>query len=1842
MANEPKINLALVGEMPENPVRGTVYMSPDASGNFVKVGVDGSVRTIFDGSDYVRKDESVWIPGYGEKSAVLANDYSYATGDESVSHGSVTYARGTNSHAEGVGSTDYPISVRSDFRNNIIYGANNVSATIISFYIGLIVRYQDVYATIINAFFEKTRGAVFVLDKPLLDDGSDFMESTEVYLLSGGVAAGRYSHTEGHSTVAVGDRAHAEGFATYAGNTNSHAEGVETDTYGEGAHAEGCGTLATGPGSHVEGNATAASGNYSHAEGIGTRASGECSHAEGEGQEFLITIDGSAGATQYTISGDSLADIKEGDIIRYRGFQQKSLSLLPYEKRNPDNGFTYAIIREVHLGKNRYIVVDKTLSLLTAITNGPAYILQGVAEGISSHSEGYYTNTIGNYSHSEGTGTRALGDYSHVEGDSATASGASSHAEGFFAIASGEYSHAEGNSTTALGDNSHAEGYSTAASGDNSHAEGENTTASGHSSHAEGYIVTASGPNSHAEGYSTTAFGEISHAEGTRTMTFGGGSHAEGEGNRIPLDGVEVYGQQNTTVYTTSSAHELSVNDIIYVDYGTDEFANKVAKVVSVDTSTQFTVDNTLNPDVSLDASLAGTYVFYRLFGCTYGTHSHVEGVDTRTLGDYSHAEGNGTTALGDHSHAEGRYTRTSNEYEHAQGSYNMSHSYDTSFGNSGNTLNSIGVGVSDASRSNAIEVMQNGDVYVKGVGSYDGSNYVNASTLQEVVNSGGGGSTDSMISITYAELKNLRDTSALIPGMQYRITDYECTTTQTDTSVAGNVFDIIVTADSSTELNENARAAHHTGDTYFQICDLDAWELKYCLDNDTDRFAWADATNGKGIVYYMKDEWSNECPYDFKNILFTDNGDNYYTFDVLDDSVHCDFSVAQALTFCCYGNIIEENNNDTSGVALYKLTLGRNIFKNTSLSSICCSNTLKNGCYNNTFGNGCRNNTFGNYCRRNSFGNGCNDNTFGNECYMISFGNYCSYNAFGNGGQLCSFGNGCHNNTFGNGCYINSFGNNCQYITVFDNVIFCNVTGGSSASPVQNAQILNGTHGASSTNKLNIIFSRNKDYTQVAGLVDGTDLRIWIAEDTVTGPTSSADGNIAIFDGSSGKVVKDSGLKISDIGTMMETTWSTLKLLKENSGLVPGRMYRITDYNTTVSEDLTDVSVAGHQFDIIVTALSDTELDCRASAIQHVGNTYFSDCDLSKWQLWYDIENDTEKYAWAVGDSSSANSGAKGSVPAYAPEYIEGDKTMTTALRNAGHSHCLVFQGIETITINGTDVECYIYGTSVQAATFDCVKLFCQESPLTNGTIYSINSKGVINLSSTINFVSSSTQPTDGTKIIAKSVTSAIIAGILKKAGVSQELEFNGRIVMHKGQNCYSYGSDAQYAALANDFHTVSNIIVADGISPVTPKKASSDPGTNVVILDDGILDGITAISQETVVVGGTGGTGVIYRMIDEWGNDCPYDFKNILFKRWEVTECVKCPSLIINNSENPYGLYYGAKNFSGENIISDASYGSNSDWFYTFALKDISSGQWYDYSILNYLKLKNSESLTVSCQTNKISYNIEIDAGNIKQYLNNIVFFNCVTNLLDEAHPVSSDCTRNTFSNACHSSTFGINCYGNIFGNQNYGNTAGMDFASNKAEAYCTNNVFGNNIQCNSFDIYFALNSIKDNALGNSFGKYCYNNIIGSSFETNTLGMYCYNNTFGDSTYSNTFGNEYCDNTAGMHMVFNFFQNRCNNNTFGVYFESNTVGNGCAYSSFGNYLLSCTFFNYITYCNITGGTSTSAPVRYSQILDGTKGADQNNRLTISLAVNKNYQQTAGLNSSGVLKIWTPADLID
>lgn len=113
------------------------------------------------------------------------------------------------------------------------------------------------------------------------------------------------------------------------------------------------------------------------------------------------------------------------------------------------------------------------------------------------------------------------------------------------------------------------------------------------------------------------------------------------------------------------------------------------------------------------------------------GVYSHSEGQATNSKGGASHSEGVSTIANGTGSHTEGGFTIANNNGEHAEGMYNKSNSGETS---SDKTQHSIGIGTSEDSRKNAVEVMANGDQYIYGIGSYDGTNYSSAQTLQEVI----------------------------------------------------------------------------------------------------------------------------------------------------------------------------------------------------------------------------------------------------------------------------------------------------------------------------------------------------------------------------------------------------------------------------------------------------------------------------------------------------------------------------------------------------------------------------------------------------------------------------------------------------------------------------------------------------------------------------------------------------------------------------------------------------------------------------------------------------------------------------------------------------------------------------------------------------------------------------------------------------------------------------------------------------------------------------------------------------------------------------------------------------
>lgn len=94
-----------------------------------------------------------------------------------------------------------------------------------------------------------------------------------------------------------------------------------------------------------------------------------------------------------------------------------------------------------------------------------------------------------------------------------------------------------------------------------------------------------------------------------------------------------------------------------------------------------------------------------------------------------------------------------------------------------------------------------------------------------------------------------------------------------------------------------------------------------------------------------------------------------------------------------------------------------------------------------------------------------------------------------------------------------------------------------------------------------------------------------------------------------------------------VEDTYDNIKQLKESGSLTPGCKYRMIDYITTTVQENT--RSAGHQFDIILTAVSTDQFDVKASAALHEGDTYFANSKIEEWQIWYTLENG-ENFNWS------------------------------------------------------------------------------------------------------------------------------------------------------------------------------------------------------------------------------------------------------------------------------------------------------------------------------------------------------------------------------------------------------------------------------------------------------------------------------------------------------------------------------------------------------------------------------------------------------------------------------------
>lgn len=366
--------------------------------------------------------------------------------------------------------------------------------------------------------------------------------------------------------------------------------------------------------------------------------------------------------------------------------------------------------------------------------------------------------------------------------------------------------------------------------------------------------------------------------------------------------------------------------------------------------------------------------------------------------------------------------------------------------------------------------------------------------------------------------------------------------------------------------------------------------------------------------------------------------------------------------------------------------------------------------------------------------------------------------------------------------------------------------------------------------------------------------------------------------------------------------------------------------------------------------------------------------------------------------------------------------------------------------------------------------------------------------------------------------------------------------------------------------------------------------------------------------------GKGVIYRMIDEWQNDCPYDFKNIQFKRYKI----------INGSQvhlaSLFGSYFGLKDGMNR-LVSD-----NNDytWAYTFSL--IKGEECADASVCDITR-------NCQCENNLIrgyfTTDLRDDAVFQVLSLNNIV---CMTDISDVPSTRTNTIRYNSFGSGCYSITlFGLpynnkfkyNCACNIvggsnntFGNKCSGNSFGIMCAGNTFGHECMDNIIGDRSECNTFGNECSENILGKDSVRNTLSGRCVNNELSSGCSDNKLSDYCRKNIFGDGCQGNSLSCHCINIELGNSCVGNIFGTGCVNIKFGVNYQSNTVGND------------------VVYLDIDNEAGTRENVRYVNILNGTK-LSANSYTVIPCPEDAPYSFFVGVASDGTPRMGFLADLL-
>jgi hypothetical protein len=344
----------------------------------------------------------------------------------------------------------------------------------------------------------------------------------------------------------------------------------------------------------------------------------------------------------------------------------------------------------------------------------------------------------------------------------------------------------------------------------------------------------------------------------------------------------------------------------------------------------------------------------------------------------------------------------------------------------------------------------------------------------------------EKMVNVTYAELVALRDEGKLIAGQMYRMTDYETTCTWENTQVAGHPFDLVLTALDNKTLDEKCSAiwSERDKDGYFANSNLPAWDVRYCLDNDKERFDWAKkegkyivadqdgwilegVLNGTyvldGVTYKKWDAYDSdyhmyiltlsENPKEGEDCLFCEYQDDDYAYSakvvsvedreggkgiiyrLVDDAMN---SIPYDFKNIMFSRPLTEGEYDLdNGVDTFCYTFSHiseddlSVVSDGSIQGLASGNTLEGESFDNVF-----------FCRKaystaaNQLSFGCQSNTFMYGASGNYIGSGICLNFFDRGFWWNNVGSNLMENTFGRGIRSCVFGDDCIVCSFCSNII--------------------------------------------------------------------------------------------------------------------------------------------------------------------------------------------------------------------------------------------------------------------------------------------------------------------------------------------------------------------------------------------------------------------------------------------------------------------------------------------------------------------------------------------------------------------------------------------------------------------------------------------------------------------------------------------------------------------------------------------------------------------------------------------------------------------------------------